>query len=172
MGVRRYQNYDGSYTQKGLKRYRESQAKYDEANDKVKNARASGNKAAIQAAKAERKNAERNLKGDYRQIKKDYKADKGKNLYQQGSVIEDINKKFNIATGITGVATLLTARQAALNIASDRNFFGKPFASIGSIYPTALTVGLAGTTAALTATKNVKVSELRAYYGHSRNARR
>lgn len=30
-GVRRYQNYDGSYTQRGLARFRKSEKKYDDA---------------------------------------------------------------------------------------------------------------------------------------------
>lgn len=30
-GVRRYQNYDGTYTQKGLKRYRSAEEKYKSA---------------------------------------------------------------------------------------------------------------------------------------------
>lgn len=30
-GVRRYQNEDGSYTKKGLERYSEAKAKYDQA---------------------------------------------------------------------------------------------------------------------------------------------
>ena len=37
-GVRRYQNYDGSYTQKGLEHYRKAESKYDRANEKYKNA--------------------------------------------------------------------------------------------------------------------------------------
>lgn len=170
-GVRRYQNYDGTYTQKGLKRYRESQAKYDAAGDKLKAARASGDKAAIQSAKAERKNAKRNLKGDYRQIKKDYKADKGKNWYQQGYAIGDISKKYNGASGITGFATLIAARRVAANIMVENELGRQPFSSFGSISSAAVAAGLAGTTVALAAIKNKKVSELRAYYGHSRNAR-
>lgn len=34
-GVRRYQNYDGSYTQKGLKRYREAESRHQEAKTKL-----------------------------------------------------------------------------------------------------------------------------------------
>ena len=39
-GIRRYQNYDGTYTQKGLKRFREDQAKYERAKEDYKKLKA------------------------------------------------------------------------------------------------------------------------------------
>ena len=38
-GVRRYQNYDGSYTQAGMKRFRKSEEAYDEADSLYKYAK-------------------------------------------------------------------------------------------------------------------------------------
>lgn len=47
-GVRRYQNYDGTYTQKGLARYNKSKDAYEKA-------KASGDKSAAKIAKKQMK---------------------------------------------------------------------------------------------------------------------
>ena len=39
-GIRRYQNYDGSLTRSGMKRYNSSKEAYDKANEKFKSAKA------------------------------------------------------------------------------------------------------------------------------------
>ena len=39
-GVRRYQNYDGSYTRKGLERYRKAESDYETAKSKADETRA------------------------------------------------------------------------------------------------------------------------------------
>ena len=46
-GVRRYRNYDGSYTQAGLKRYDASMEKYEKADKRYKTAKADYKKGII-----------------------------------------------------------------------------------------------------------------------------
>lgn len=70
-GVRRYQNYDGSYTQAGLKRYNEA---------KDLSARALDAYNAGKISKRDLRYVERNEGRAYRHLKTDKKADKGKAL--------------------------------------------------------------------------------------------
>lgn len=76
-GVRRFQNYDGTYTKKGLQRYNEAEKKYlDTKNNAL-------------ASKEEIKSAKKDMKKAYKQLKKDWKADEGKKLYEAGSRIRN-----------------------------------------------------------------------------------
>ena len=69
-GIRRYQNYDGSYTQRGLKRYYESKDAYEKANEKYKttkewyksNKKESGAKAKLTNARIEKTKLKRRTK--------------------------------------------------------------------------------------------------------------
>ena len=85
-GVRRYRNYDGSYTQAGLKRYNVTERRYDDMAAKAKQAKADYKAGKItkleyNQAKRERRNAERDLKKDYERVRRDRLADRGKELY-------------------------------------------------------------------------------------------
>ena len=42
-GIRRYQNYDGTYTREGLKRYRQSEEAYNKASTKQQKKRLNNN---------------------------------------------------------------------------------------------------------------------------------
>lgn len=83
-GVRRFQDYDGSYTQAGLKRYNEAVDKYE----KIKNS-SSSTSSSIRAAK-------KNMKKAYKALKNDYRADEGKKLYDKG---QRISKNLAIGAG-------------------------------------------------------------------------
>ena len=77
-GVRRYQNYDGSYTKKGLEKYRKSSERLEKAKESLKSAKKSGDQDKIKSSKKEYSNARyQNIK-DKRQLKLDYSADEGK----------------------------------------------------------------------------------------------
>ena len=86
-GVRRYQNYDGSYTQAGLKRYNKSLGEYEHAN-------------------AEYKKAKKRLIKDYRHLKQDKLGDKGKVLYANGHTITDDSLLTNKIASLSGTVAL------------------------------------------------------------------
>ena len=50
-GVRLYQNYDGTYTQRGLKRYREAENRYNNAKSAYDVNKSAVNKASVRKAK-------------------------------------------------------------------------------------------------------------------------
>lgn len=113
-GVRRYQNYDGSYTQKGLEHYRKAESKYDRANEKYKNAKENGeSKQVIRNAKNERDAAKREMKLHYGLLKKDKLADQGKDLYSRGVTITDGSTASRIANlGLTALSSIELANIA------------------------------------------------------------
>ena len=61
-GVRRYQNYDGSYTQAGMRRYNKSLENYEKADLRYKTAKKSNNSAEITNARLSRKKAKKRTK--------------------------------------------------------------------------------------------------------------
>lgn len=118
-GVRRYQNYDGTYTQKGLEHYRRAEQEYERAksdhedvkrlvNESKKNGytMVNGHKVFVtpnveKEASERKKQALLNLKFNYKQLKQDYLADKGKELYRSGKTISGNEARhFAIATAI------------------------------------------------------------------------
>lgn len=88
-GVRRYQNKDGSYTKRGLERYRKAKENYDSAKQRVTESKKAGDRSSIKSAKVELKSAKRQLNSSYDKLKADYRADQGKKLYGQGKTISD-----------------------------------------------------------------------------------
>ena len=88
-GVRRFQNYDGSYTKKGLDHYRKAEKRYDEADAAYKStklAKKQGQATSedVKRAKMARKSAKADMEFNYKQLKKDYLADQGKEMYKNG----------------------------------------------------------------------------------------
>jgi multidrug resistance efflux pump len=84
-GVRRYQNYDGTYTKKGLARFNQASSDYDKANEKLRTAKSnyksgSGSKSDYKNAKGEAKIAKRKMNQAYDSLKTDKMADEGKNF--------------------------------------------------------------------------------------------
>ena len=86
-GVRRYQNYDGSYTKRGVERFKKHEAEYDSAKARKQSAKASKDKEAVRKASGEMKTAKRQMNKAYKQLKKDKLADQGKELYKSGKTI-------------------------------------------------------------------------------------
>ena len=88
-GVRRYQNYDGSLTQRGVKRYRTAEKIYGEKKDiyKKKKQDSNASKVEVRKAKEQYHKAKTDLKKTYNELKKDKAADKGKSLYNKGKTI-------------------------------------------------------------------------------------
>lgn len=94
-GIRRYRNYDGSYTQAGLKRYYESKDAYESADKKYRetkewyksNKKEAGAKTKLTNARINRVRLKRRTKNTYKHLKSDKMADKGKELYSRGYTI-------------------------------------------------------------------------------------
>ena len=180
-GVRRYQNFDGSYTRAGIKRYNDSMEKYEKSDKRYKDAKLKyktakksgsdtmGMKTEITNAKLARSQAKRKLEKDYKHLKQDKLGDQGKNLYAEGKRITSNNKTtdiiikagtislaaaaYNARTGNVGRLT----RQVLGNIGDQKINQVLAVAGVG-----AMAVG--GTKRAVDYSQNKK---LRAYYGHT-----
>lgn len=111
-GVRRYQNYDGSYTQKGLARYHKAEADYDKAESEYKSLKDSGDKEGMRSAKDRMKFAERNMRKEYKDLKRHKMADEGKKLYQRGETISGNSRAEQMARLAVGAV-------GALNVMAD-----------------------------------------------------
>ena len=161
-GVRRYQNYDGSYTKKGLARYNKAMSDYESAKksaNETKTAYKSGSatKQQYKDSKVNVKAAKRELNKSYDNLKTDKLADEGKKLYKQGKTISGNSQKKMVAqTAIvagSGIAQYIikstTGNEKIANIA-------------------ATTIALGGTAAnAIIAGKTASDNKkLRAYYAH------
>jgi hypothetical protein len=170
-GVRRYQNFDGSYTQAGLKRYRTSQKEYMDARSRYKNTKAayksgSASEDDLRIAKKNLKIANRNANATYRQLRRDMKADKGKDLYARGKTIEEYNTQQKYVNW--GIASVGGAATMALAASGKRAVIKLGKTTINT--PAAELAALA-TTGAIVAGAIVygkKRGKMRAYYGHSR----
>lgn len=155
-GVRRYQNKDGSYTKKGLERYRKAQGNYDSAKEKVAVNKAIGNRAGVKAAKGEVKVAKRQLNKSYDQLKKDYRADQGKALYQKGKTITGNTR----ATYLAEFGVVAGANAASALLANYGNI------KLASIAGPAIALGGTTVNALLYAKTQSENKKLRAYYAH------
>ncbi len=167
-GVRRYQNYDGSYTRKGLERYRKSEKAYDTASAKYNSAKASGDKAGTRSAKREMKEAKGQMNKDYKQLKKDYEADKGKELYRSGKTITGNNEAVQAAMVGSGIAAAAAAATKKFGIGPTKMGYDLKEYNLATIGAGTLSVGLAVTAGILKIKGNQEAKSLRAYYGHSR----
>lgn len=161
-GVRRYQNYDGSYTKKGLERFRKAESDYDSAkanSDKVKQAYKSGaaTKQQYKSAKVELKTAKHKLNASYDKLKTDKMADEGKKLYQQGKTIGDNVQKNRWAQ------LGLFAGDVAASVILRGTLGDTPVANISS---TAISAGTLAVGAIIAGKTNSENKKLRAYYAH------
>lgn len=155
-GVRRYRDYDGSYTQAGVKRYNVTERRYDDAAAKLKSTKAAYkagqvSKLDLNRAKTEHKEAKRDLKKDYKRLKNDKLADEGKKLYAN-------NKRITSNLGT----------QARIGIAT--SFAARMLASQGQFKAARITSIAGGTVAVgMSAANSYMNRRLRAYYGHGGN---
>lgn len=149
-GIRRYQNYDGTYTQAGLIRYNKAQAAYDAA-------RASGDKAAIKQAKGNRDK-------EYKKLKNDYLADKGKELYKSGHTINEGEMRTKLATTAALAVSAYSFKKMA---EAGAGFYTSRKAELTAhIVPATVAVGSAALAGVMNYTQSDRKRKLRAYYGH------
>lgn len=137
-GVRRYQNYDGSYTKEGLKRYREAESSYNKA-----------------TSKDEKKSAKKAMNKAFKGLESDKSADRGKKLTQEGYTIRELKTKRNL--GYYRSALGAGALGAALSLVS--GMWGMPIAA-----PAIAAAATGGTAIGLiTANSNRKIKDLKEY---------
>ena len=115
-GVRRYRNFDGSYTRSGVKRFDDSLQKYEHANLRYKNAKSQyknskksgssveGTKTELTNARLAKKEAKRKLNKDYKHLKQDKLGDKGKELYSKGKTITSNSQITNFLGTVGGLS--------------------------------------------------------------------
>lgn len=158
-GIRRFQNYDGAYTRKGLQRYEYDEKKYQEAKsarDTAKAAYKSGNgsKGSYEDASAKLRAAKKQLSKAYDQVKKDKRADEGRELYEKGQRI--ITNSY--ASGLKRIGV------AFISNAMARDLYSRGKTKQAAVLCAAGNAFLAGSYIR-TAIKNRKISS---YYSHSR----
>ena len=155
-GVRRYRNYDGSYTQAGLKRYDKSMSEYEAARNKYKQTKqakksGSASKTDVTNARLNMKTKERRLKKDYKHLRQDKLGDQGKDLYSRGKRITYNNSKYYYTQMGVALATKYLYSSGSKKLASEVAVAG-----------TALNVGMY-------VVNEYQNRRLRAYYGHTSN---
>jgi hypothetical protein len=182
-GVRRYQNYDGSYTRAGVKRFNTSLEKYEKADQRYRDAKASykiakksgsntmGMETEVTNSKLARKTAKRQLDKDYKHLKQDKLGDQGKALYANGKTITSNNQ----VTGLMLKAGSLSLSAAAYN-ARTGNITRVAQQLVGNVGHKRLNQVLAVAGVGAIAVGGVKSAidysqnkRLRAYYGHTSN---
>lgn len=170
-GVRRYQNYDGSYTKRGLERYRKSESKYNEARDNYVQAKArkkAGDKSVnVLDARARMRNSKRELSANYDQLKRDKMADQGKRLYQSGKTITYNAQKAGFRAGLTAAAATAIRIGYMSGVFHDGVLLPKYNKIPMSIMaPAVIMAGGTAVNAVLSAKENYENKRLRAYYAH------
>lgn len=160
-GQRRYQNFDGSYTRAGMKRFNNSLGEYEKANSRYKAAKKSkSSKTEITNSRLARKKAKRQLNKDYKHLKQDKLADKGKDLYSRGHTITGHSKVTSILSTIGSTSAAVAAYNYKTGMLGDKKVTAI-LAGAG-----ALSLSVAGIKGAY---DNVQDRKLRAYYGHTSN---
>lgn len=172
-GIRRYQNYDGSYTRAGLKRYETSRQQYEKDKDIYTTAKKLSKtkgvtmpdgtpitvpKSSLDAAKINMKDSKRQMNKDYKHLRQDKLADQGKELYRNGNTITGNERTAEVLALIGGLTVTAAVKG---NIANGQQSLQKALVGIG----TATMASAAG----MKAVNAYKAKRLRAYYGHTSN---
>lgn len=99
-GIRRYQNYDGSYTKLGLKRRNDADSRYVSAKKSLKNAKSDGED--VRSARDALKSAKQEVKDSKRFLKDSVQADRGRELTQEGYTVRGLrrDRRSNIPYGM------------------------------------------------------------------------
>ena len=156
-GVRRYQNYDGSYTKAGMKRYNSAVDKYEKKRGEYKDANKGD---ALKLKKAKVKEAKRDVKKHYKHLKLDKRADKGKILYASGKRITSDNRISNALAKIGSLSLTAAVYNKQTNKLGNENVT-KALAVIGGA-----SLAASGIKRAV---DYVPQNQLRAYYSHTSN---
>lgn len=158
-GVRRYQNYDGSYTKRGVARFRKAEASYDQAKknrDRAKLAykNGTGSKSDIAKAKSDMKTSKREMNSAYKKLRQDKMADQGKALYRKGKTITGNALNLRIAGAVASGGSFAT-----YYLAQNGN---RELASVAG----AVTAGATAANLILAGVGEYENRRLRAFYAH------
>ncbi len=156
-GVRRYQNYDGTLTQKGLARYKESEKEYNAANDRYKAAKKTKDTQMIRRTNLERKSAKKRMNSEYDRTSKKFAYEKGKELSKRGySTIGLAVRRDNAKLG-------MALAFAGLNKKIARELSGQPINKAFAV-ASATVIGEVALTAAMSENFNKKIRYIQTYY--------
>lgn len=191
-GVRRYENFDGSLTRKGLARYKKSSEQYNKDRDTYKAVKIAykkgltdpkGNrvtvpKSSVVNARINMKQSKRRMDKDYKHLALDKRADKGKELYSQGYRITGKQKVIRametIGASTIGAVALAKYAGGKVPLGATGITLQMPYKlrNVLTKYGNQIAIAGAGLTAASVAgdivTRN-KDRNLRAYYTHTSN---
>lgn len=161
-GVRRYQNYDGSYTRKGLERYHKVESDYETAKSKADEIRAAyksgqATRQQVKDAKSAVKTEKRKMENAYEKLKTDKLADEGKKFYQSGKTING-----NTLVTLLSIQAISAGSIAARKLLSDK-LENQQVASIAS---STISYGAAAVSLLLAGKMFRENNRLRAYYSH------
>ena len=158
-GVRRYQNYDGSYTKRGMKRYTEKLSSFEKADTRYQIAKKNkDNKTELTQARLNRRVVKRQLDKSYKHLKQDKAADKGKELYSKGKTIKSERKKAMALTLVNQVSNRVANKYIKEH--TDTQVKALQYIAVNNITTT--------TVQALIAANYYKNRKnLRAYYNHT-----
>lgn len=164
-GIRRYQNYDGTRTQKGLKRYNDADDRVEKAASEYRRAsivakvgggahsaaKAYDASRAYESARAERANARRNLRQQYR-------VDRGEEQIKNGRTIRG-----NRWRAVGGIVANGAISAGAHRVATAMLIKGKMSADTYGKATAAINAGTGFVNAAIIAGTTIKNSQIRAY---------
>lgn len=163
-GVRRYQNYDGSYTQRGLSRYKTKAEEFNAAENRRKaakrNLKTNNSKSAkkeYQKAKELAKKKQKEANKAYDQLKQDKLADQGKKLYAKGKTITGNSIRSSRVQGFIVLGSA-AARQVIYEKVGDRK--------LADITSGTLALGGTVVNAVIAGKSAYQNKRLRAYYAH------
>lgn len=155
-GVRRYQDYDGSYTKKGLERFRKAESKYDKAEQRFSTAKGNSDVSGQKVARKDMRKAKKEMSSAYKNLKKARAADEGRDIYRSGETITKNNaKQLLVDVGVTA-ATPIVAK-AVMELTHD---YRAGIATIGA--------SVAARNGYYYYLQN-RNKKLRSYYGYSNN---
>lgn len=161
-GVRRYQNYDGSYTKRGLERYKKAESNYNDARKNQKNTRSSyknglSTKNDVKEANRKVKTAKKELNKAYDRLKTDKLADEGKALYRKGHTIT-ANTSLNFIQ--REAITLIGSNVVSGLLAANGNY------SLALLSERVIGIGGTAANVVLGIKSSRENRRLRAYYAH------
>ena len=163
-GIRRYQNYDGTYTQRGLARYKNKAEEFNIAESKrraaKKNLKINKNESAkreYQKTKELAKKKQKEANKAYDRLKQDKLTDQGKKLYGKGKTITGNSLRSSRVQGFIVLGSAAT-RQVIYEKVGDRKLADMASGTL-ALGGTIVNSVVAGKSA-------YQNKRLRAYYAH------
>ncbi len=168
-GVRRYQNYDGTYTQRGLERYKKAESKYNSAKENLTSTKKSKNQNAIAVSRRDVRKAKKEMSSAYDKLKTDKLADQGRALYNNGKATPANSLRNARINGYAQVGVAFASHLVGSELAKrGATFVTKKGTQIPLSKLASDTIAAGGTliNAGFAAKSAYENKRLRAYYAH------